>query len=101
MISNLLENACEAGASVIEIRVKRSPAAVQLVIADDGRPIPGSVKADLGVRGNTSDKTAGSDLCPYHAFQFMRSIGGALEIVETGKDKFQLTFPERDVLRSG
>lgn len=96
MISNLLDNAHEAGATWIEIRVSREQGALQIVFADDGRPIPESVKSNLGVRGNTIGKATGSGLGLFHAYRFMQAMGGSLSISKREGEKFLLTIIEND-----
>ncbi len=100
VVSNLLDNAQDAGASLIEISEQRINGRLNLVLRDNGRPIPAEVQDRLGSRGNSLGKSGGSGLGLYHAFQFMKGIGGNLTLSCTGADKIILAFPEVPALGS-
>lgn len=86
MISNLLNNATEAGATAIEVVGHARNARVEIFIADNGRPFPQELHDRLGQRGATFDKPGGSGLGLWHAVQLMRENGGELSISNHPKE---------------
>lgn len=98
MISNLLDNSHEAEATSIEVTVIRGPYNIQLVLADNGKPIPEEVMVKIGERGNTVGKVQGTGLGLYHGHRFMKSIGGRF-VVSTRGPKFTLDFPDMVIAR--
>jgi len=93
VLSNLLDNACDAGAQKIEIRAIRNEKSLIVSIGDDGKEFPDTVRQRLGLRGNTLGKANGSGLGLYHAYQFMSNIGGRLTLGNSTLDKVTLVFP--------
>lgn len=92
-ISNLLNNAKEANATIINIRFEKSERFLTLKIGDNGSDIPSSILRRLGEIGNTSGKKEGRGLGISHVYQLMSSIGGRLEMNESGDSKVLLYFP--------
>lgn len=100
VLSNLLDNAYEAGASIIKIKSFQSEKSLKVVFSDNGTPIPKEVHEKLGIRGNTSGKVHGSGLGLYHAFHFMKSIGGELKLSIDRNEKVALIFPSHVLIES-
>lgn len=93
VISNILNNAIEAGAKAIRFRIKAENQFVILIIDDDGAEIPNLVVERLGSSGNSIGKVGGQGRGLLHAFNFMRSIGGNLQVSSSAVGKIQLKFP--------
>ncbi|NJM09454.1 MAG: HAMP domain-containing histidine kinase [Bdellovibrionaceae bacterium] len=93
MISNLLDNAHEAGATAIQVKGVRSQNFFQILFSDDGREVPTEVLNKLGSRGNTHGKAKGSGLGLYHSYQFMKALGGELKVSNSAGEKVTLCFP--------
>lgn len=93
MISNLLDNAREAGAKNIGIEYQTKNSVENLIFSDDGKPIPAVVIENLGQRGNTHDKLGGTGLGLFQSLKFMRSIGGDLKLSQQSSEKVILLLP--------
>ncbi len=85
MISNLLNNAQEAGATDIEIVGQSSNGQVEISIRDNGRPFPKEIHGKLGERGASFGKQGGSGLGLWHAVRLMRESNGELRISDQPK----------------
>lgn len=94
-ISNLVENAVEAAAGGVEVRVERSDGSALLRVIDDGPGIPAERLAKLGERGATFGKSGGSGLGLHHAREAARRWGGSLAVEsEPGRGtEVRLTLP--------
>lgn len=99
LLSNLLNNSLEAGATKIEIRAHLSAEKFLIVFSDNGSEFPESVIKKIGLRGNTVGKSSGSGLGLYHAFQLMESIGGELVVSANASEKITLVFPSEIAVR--
>ena len=82
VLSNLLNNAIEAGVEGVEVslNLSRNPAGVLISIQDNGRGIPPEVLARLGRKSFTHGKKSGMGLGVSHAFQAVEYWGGHLKI---------------------
>ncbi len=92
VLSNLIDNAIEAGAQNIRITGERVGHYFILALGDDGTAIPAQVIERLGQRGNTFGKAGGSGLGLYQSTQFMQSVGGELNLSNKSAQKISLKF---------
>jgi hypothetical protein len=79
LVSNLLNNAIEAGGPV-EVHVERVAERCEIRVRDNGPGFPAEVLAHLGERGNTHGKPGGSGLGLHYAVECLRSWGGSLRV---------------------
>ncbi len=95
MISNLFNNAYESNATAIYVNFNSNKDYFIINIGDNANKIPEQVVKLLGLRGNTLGKSEGSGLGLAHAYNFMQSINGKIEIPNTNLVKIRLLFPHK------
>ncbi|WP_413559437.1 sensor histidine kinase [Bdellovibrio sp. HCB209] len=80
VISNLVNNAFEAGASKVDLEFSSAGKKWTLAIKDNGSGIPDEVLARMYERGFTSGKATGSGLGLFHAKSVVEWNGGTLNV---------------------
>jgi signal transduction histidine kinase len=80
VLSNLLNNAVEAGASSVSVRLDSDGDTLRLSVVDDGKGIAPGVLPGLGTRGDSRGKAGGSGLGLSHARERAQAWGGRLEV---------------------
>lgn len=78
-LTNLLDNAAEAGADGIVFTAAMEEAMLVLTVADDGSGFPEAVLASLGRPYNTSKDRKGAGLGLFLATNVLRTLGGTLQ----------------------
>lgn len=78
-LTNLLDNAAEAGAQRITLLAERDKATLVLAVRDDGRGIPAPILANLGKPYNSSKPQRGAGLGLFLAVNVLRTLGGSLD----------------------
>ena len=78
-LTNLLDNAAEAGASAIVLTAALEEAILVLTVRDDGDGFPPQVLAGIGKPYNTSKDRRGAGLGLFLATNVLRTLGGTLE----------------------
>lgn len=78
-LSNLVQNAAEAGPSPILIATRLAAGAVTLTVADQGKGIPESLLPRLG-REEVTGKAGGNGLGLRELFRAVEAAGGSVEI---------------------
>ena len=77
-LTNLLDNAAEAGASAITLTAAVEEAVIVLTVRDDGSGFPPAVLAGIGKPYNTSKARRGAGLGLFLATNVLRTLGGTL-----------------------
>jgi two-component system sensor histidine kinase RegB len=77
-LTNLLDNAAEAGASAITLTATVEDAVIVLTVRDDGSGFPPAVLAGIGKPYNTSKERRGAGLGLFLATNVLRTLGGTL-----------------------
>ncbi|AIT06566.1 histidine kinase [Sphingomonas taxi] len=77
-LTNLLDNAAEAGASAITLTAAVEGAVIVLTVRDDGSGFPPAVLAGIGKPYNTSKERRGAGLGLFLATNVLRTLGGTL-----------------------
>lgn len=77
-LTNLLDNAAEAGASAITLTAAVEEAVIVLTVRDDGSGFPPAVLAGIGKPYNTSKERRGAGLGLFLATNVLRTLGGTL-----------------------
>jgi two-component system sensor histidine kinase RegB len=77
-LTNLLDNAVEAGASAITLVAEMDEAMIVLTVRDDGSGFPAAVLSGLGRPYNTSKDRQGAGLGLFLATNVLRTLGGTL-----------------------
>ncbi|QDK43862.1 hypothetical protein DOM22_01135 [Bdellovibrio sp. ZAP7] len=80
VISNLINNAFEAGASQVEVQFATEDRRWSLSIHDNGKGMTADVLARVFERGYTHGKSGGSGLGLFHAKEVIEWNGGSLEV---------------------
>ncbi|GAA0668932.1 two-component system sensor histidine kinase RegB [Sphingomonas insulae] len=78
-LTNLLDNAAEAGASAIVLTAEIAEATLVLTVRDDGSGFPAEVLAALGRPYNSSKDRRGAGLGLFLATNVLRTLGGTLQ----------------------
>jgi two-component system sensor histidine kinase RegB len=78
-LTNLLDNAAEAGASAIALIAAVHEATIVLTVRDNGSGFPPAVLAGIGKPYNTSKERRGAGLGLFLATNVLRTLGGGLE----------------------
>ncbi|MGP7795882.1 ATP-binding protein [Sphingomonas sp. CLY1604] len=78
-LTNLFDNAAEAGASAILLTAKLEETMLVLTVADDGSGFPAAVLAALGRPYNTSKDRRGAGLGLFLATNVLRTLGGTVQ----------------------
>ncbi len=78
-LTNLLDNAAEAGATTIRLSARLEEADVVLTVQDDGSGFPAEVLAGLGRPYNSSKDRRGAGLGLFLATNVLRTLGGTLQ----------------------
>ncbi|KQN00526.1 ATP-binding protein [Sphingomonas sp. Leaf25] len=94
-ITNLLDNALEAGGRAIALVALRDGAMLRLSVRDDGPGFAAAILAALGKPYNTSKDRQGAGLGLYLATNVLRPLGGTIEAVnrESGGAETTLVLP--------
>ena len=79
VLLNILENARLAGARRVDVTVRRDPATVGIVVADDGRGIPAKVLPRI-FEPHFSTRTSGSGLGLAISRRLIEGWGGSIEV---------------------
>lgn len=92
---NLFKNAIEAGADRIRLQCRRRGKHLSITINDNGRGIPGDMKADI-FKPYVSGKTRGMGLGLHITQKLIRSLDGEIRLVSSapGSTTFQITLAE-------
>lgn len=78
-LTNLLDNAAEAGAAAITLTAGLEEATLVLTVQDDGSGFPPEVLAALGRPYNSSKERRGAGLGLFLATNVLRTLGGTLQ----------------------
>ena len=78
-LTNLLDNAAEAGAAAITLTAAIEEATLVLTVQDDGSGFPAEVLASLGRPYNSSKDRRGAGLGLFLATNVLRTLGGVLQ----------------------
>ncbi len=78
-LTNLLDNAVEAGAMTIRLAAAMEGTTLVLTVEDDGSGFPAEVLASLGRPYNTSKDRRGAGLGLFLATNVLRTLGGTLQ----------------------
>ncbi len=81
LLSNLLVNAEESGATIVSIVVEESQGSIIVNLEDNGRKFPQEVVANFGKRGMSVGKPGGSGLGLSHAKEQIEQWGGHIVLV--------------------
>lgn len=94
IMSNLMNNAMEAHATHINIRLHKEGKDLVCRVSDNGIGIPEEVKSDIFGRGFTWGKEKGTGYGLYHAKHFIESWSGSLDLLESQKEtEFEIRLP--------
>ncbi len=96
-LSNLIQNAVEAGADRIDLVSRHTQDALMLEVADNGPGLPPRALKNLFKPFKGSAKAGGTGLGLAIAREMMRGHGGDLSLKQTGADgsRFCITLPDR------
>lgn len=96
ILSNIMNNSVEAGATEINIDQHSDDDTIQINIADNGKGVPKEVASSLFDFGETSGKENGTGYGLFHAKEFLKSWGGSIALVNTDSSgtEFQITIPK-------
>jgi two-component system sensor histidine kinase RegB len=75
---NLLDNAVEAGAGRITLRIAREGGMLSLAVRDDGRGFPAAILARIGQPYSSTKQRQGAGLGLFLAHNVLRTLGGTL-----------------------
>lgn len=94
-LTNLLDNAAEAGAARIVMTARRKGEACVIRIADDGRGVPADILAGVGQPYRSSKDRRGAGLGLFLAVNVLRVLGGTLTLANRagGGAEAVLTLP--------
>ncbi len=100
VLSNLIRNAVEAGATLVRIDAGRSRAEVWIDIADDGPGLPDAARDKLFQPFTGAGRAGGSGLGLAIARDLIRGHGGDIGLVKSDASGtvFRLRLPEDDAL---
>lgn len=96
MLGNLLDNACKAAGSVVQVRAMREDAVLRILVDDDGPGIPDEDRTAALQRGGRLDEsTPGSGLGLAIVQELATLYGGAIELRRSalGGLSAELTLP--------
>lgn len=79
-LSNLLDNAVEAGATQVALSADREEDELVMRVGDDGRGFPPEMLAAVGRPYNSSKSRRGAGLGLFLASNVLRQLGGTLEV---------------------
>ncbi|HTG38144.1 ATP-binding protein [Sphingomonas sp.] len=79
-LSNVLDNAAEAGARQIELEARRTRDTLILSVRDDGRGVPAAILAHLGKPYQSSKNRRGAGLGLFLTSNVLRVLGGTLAV---------------------
>lgn len=77
-LTNLLDNALEAGAGTVVLAVERADDMLRLTVRDDGPGFPEAILANLGRPYQSSKQRRGAGLGLFLATNVLRTLGGTL-----------------------
>lgn len=83
ILSNVLNNAVDSGASHIDIGLEVKGEVVRIGVKDNGSGVNSSVQDSLFERNVTYGKKSGTGFGLYHARNFLNRWGGSIELAET------------------
>lgn len=94
-ITNLFDNAVEAGATAIEFTARKQRGELSLVVQDDGPGFPLAVLANLGKPYQSTKDRRGAGLGLFLASNVLRTLGGTLSArdLPRGGAEVTLTLP--------
>ncbi len=78
-LTNLLDNAAEAGATQIHVGVERDDDLLLIRVRDDGQGFPPSILANIGKPYHSSKDRRGAGLGLFLSTNVLRTLGGTLE----------------------
>ncbi|WP_157684614.1 sensor histidine kinase [Bdellovibrio bacteriovorus] len=93
-ISNILNNAIEAGGTEVSIRIRSFDESVQVIIANNGPQIPDEVRKKLFQERATFGKEAGTGLGLYQVRKEVESYGGSVALDTEEKTAFIISMPK-------
>ncbi len=95
ILSNMMNNSIEAGASKIDIQLSRQENDLKVTIKDNGSGIPEKIKSQIFDRGFTNGKEGGTGYGLYHAHKFIESWGGSFTLSNeaNGATEFEIRLP--------
>ena len=96
ILSNIMNNSVEAGATEINIGLHSDDDTIQININDNGKGVPKEVASSLFDFGETSGKENGTGYGLFHAKEFLKSWGGSIVLMNTDSSgtQFQITIPK-------
>lgn len=80
IVTNVLENAAEAGASIVELTAETEGDDLVLTVRDDGCGFPKEMLAALGTPYQSSKNRRGAGLGLFLAVNVMRKLGGGVHV---------------------
>ncbi|ODB34895.1 hypothetical protein A9L43_26120 [Pseudomonas mosselii] len=84
IIDNLIDNSIKAGASVIDIAIKKPQTNVlSITLKDNGTGVPAELPNSESIFEKGITTTSGSGLGLYNVRQLLQNINGTIELVET------------------
>lgn len=95
ILSNLVNNSLDAGASEIRVTLNREPNGFSIEIFDDGKGVPMEIEKDIFERDFSFGKKNGTGYGLYHAKMFLQSWNGCIKLKKSD-DKgacFKLDLP--------
>jgi signal transduction histidine kinase len=95
ILSNMMNNSIEAGASNIDIQLSKLEDSLHIAISDNGVGVPEDIKNKIFDRGFTSGKDGGTGYGLYHAQKFIESWGGTFRLSDQSEDTttFAINIP--------
>lgn len=95
ILTNVLDNAAEAGATRVELIAQRSGGDLVLKVRDDGRGFPAEMLAGVGKPYRSSKDRRGAGLGLFLAVNVMRTLGGSVVVRNgaTGGAEVTLSLP--------
>lgn len=87
ILSNMMNNSIEAGASAITIKVERANDYLKCSFIDNGHGIDKDIQKKIFDRGFTSGKKSGTGYGLFHAQKFIESWGGSFDLIDSSKGK--------------
>ncbi len=102
-VSNLMRNACEAGAREVRVTAVSEGEAIRLEVADDGPGLPERAQQRLFQPFAGSARKGGTGLGLIIARDILKAHGGDLILARTGSDgtAFQISLPARRDAKKG
>ncbi len=80
IVTNVLDNAWEADASVVEVIAETRKGSLHLTVHDDGSGFPAEMLHALGTPYHSSKNRRGAGLGLFLAVNVMRKLGGSIEV---------------------